>query len=465
MNAPAVLDGKEVRRIVLIALNELSHEIIDDMAAAGKLPNFSRLNRTWTRYTTRSEDRQEWLEPWIQWPTVHTGKPYSEHGLFKLGDAGGLRHEQIWERLSDHGIESCVLGNMNASRGRMTRGTFIPDYWGSPRDVYPPELMPLWRTLSSLIQGHATSKMTPADIVGLLRVMLRAGLPVSAFTDLAWRALGHLVSPKSRWKSAGALDLLMFRLFATLWRRGRFGFGSVFLNAVAHYQHHYWRSYDPAPFSAKVTYPDIGVADDPVSWGYQLYDRILGDVIRMAAAPDTLVIVATALSQVAYTRAEDIGGEHHYRLIDLGAFLTAIGLEPSDGSELMSRDFRLERRNEADQRRAREILEGLTVAGEPLFAVTDLSDHALFVNTRVARQLGEDAWIADAAGHPVAPFARVFRCTAIKSGSHSGDGTAWFSRPMLPPKPETSTIRLGELFEVIVGSLLPAGAARTGSVS
>jgi hypothetical protein len=270
------------------------------------------------------------------------------------------------------------------------------------------------------------------------------------------------VSPKSRWKSAGALDLLVFRIFAALWRRGRFGFGSVFLNAVAHYQHHYWRSYDPAPFAAKVTYPDIAGGDDPITWGYQLYDQILGEIIPMADAPDTLVIVATALSQVPYTSAEEIGGEHHYRLIDLGAFLTAIGLEPSDGSALMSRDFRLQRRDEVHLRRAREILESLTVAGEPLFTVTDLSHHALAVSTRVARQLGDDAWITDASGQPVAPFARMFRCTAVKSGTHSGTGSVWFSRAMVPIlKPEASTIWLGDLFEVIVGSLLPRGVSHT----
>jgi hypothetical protein len=458
MNAPATPGGQEVSKVVLIAMNEVTHPIIEELSAAGKLPNFARLNRTWARYTTTSEDRQEWLEPWIQWPTVHTGKRFCEHGLFKLGDCGGLRHKQIWERLWEHGIESCVIGSMNAARGTMGQGIFIPDWWGSPRDVQPAELLPLWRMLSSLVQEHATSKMTLGEIAMLLRVTVRCGLPISAYTDLAWRMLNYLVSPKSRWKSAGALDLLVFRIFSALWSRGRFGFGSVFLNAVAHYQHHYWRSYDPAPFAAKVTYPDTAAGDDPISWGYTLYDRMLGGIIRLAEPPDTLVIVATGLSQAPYTSAEDIGGEHHYRLIDLGAFLTAVGLEPSDGSALMSRDFRLQPGDEAGLRRAQERLQSLTVAGEQLFTVTELSNQALAVNTRVTRQLGDDAWIADAAGHPVAPFARMFRCTAIKSGFHNGTGTVWFSRAVRPLlKSEASTIWLGQLFEVIVRTLLPPG--------
>jgi hypothetical protein len=456
MNAPTTPDGRDVARVILFELNEVTLAIIEDLAAAGRLPNFARLNRTWTRYATTSEERQEWLEPWIQWPTVHTGKSYSEHGLFKLGDSGTLRHEQIWERLWDHGIESCVIGNMNAARGRMTGGIFIPDWWGSPRDVHPPELLPLWTMLSSLVQGHATAKMTPGDILTLLRVTRRCGLPISAYTDLAWRAAGHLVSRKSRWKSAGALDLLVFRLFSALWKRGRFGFGSVFLNAVAHYQHHYWRSHDPALFASNVSAPDVAVGDDPIKWGYVLYDRIIGEILQMAAAPDVLVIVATGLSQAPYLTAEATGGERHYRVIDLNAFLTAVGLEPADGGALMSRDMRVNCHSEADMRRAQARLQSLMVAGEQLFNVTELSNHALATATRVSRQLPDDAWITDATGHPIAPFARMFQCTAIKSGNHNGVGTAWLSRPVMPSlKSEGGQIWLGELFEMVVGSLTP----------
>jgi hypothetical protein len=289
----------------------------------------------------------------------------------------------------------------------------------------------------------------------LLRATVRCGLPLSAYTDLTWRALNYLAAPKSRWKSAGALDLLVFRIFSALWSRGRFGFGSVFLNAVAHYQHHYWRSYDPTPFAAKITYPDLAAGDDPISWGYALYDRMLKRIIRLADAPDTLVIVATGLSQAPYTGAEEIGGEHHWRLIDLGAFLGAVGLESSEGSALMSRDFRLQPRDENARRTAQERLQGLTVAGEQLFTVTELNNHALAVNTRVTRQLADDAWIADGEGRRVAPFARLFRCAAIKSGFHNGTGTAWFSRAVKPLlESEAKTIWLGELFEVIVESFL-----------
>jgi hypothetical protein len=121
----------------------------------------------------------------------------------------------------------------------------------------------------------------------------------------------------------------------------------------------------------------------------------------------------------------------------------------------MSRDFRLESWDEAARQAAWQRLQSLSVAGEQLFTVTELNNHALAVNTRVTRQVSEDAWISDAEGRPVAPFARMFRCTAIKSGFHNGTGTVWFSRPVSSLLTSVgSTIWLGELFDVIVGSLL-----------
>ena len=34
---------------------------------------------------TKAELIYENLEPWIQWPSVHTGKTYDEHKIFRLG--------------------------------------------------------------------------------------------------------------------------------------------------------------------------------------------------------------------------------------------------------------------------------------------------------------------------------------------------------------------------------------------
>jgi len=44
---------------------------------------------------TLSEEVYEHIEPWIQWVSVHTGKSYAEHKVFRLGDAPGSGLEQI----------------------------------------------------------------------------------------------------------------------------------------------------------------------------------------------------------------------------------------------------------------------------------------------------------------------------------------------------------------------------------
>ncbi|TMK26141.1 MAG: hypothetical protein E6G62_03120, partial [Actinobacteria bacterium] len=73
------------RRLVLIEFNELSPALIDELMRAGKLPTFARFFAQSQVFTTDAGEKPPNLEPWIQWPTVHSGLPFSDHGIFSLG--------------------------------------------------------------------------------------------------------------------------------------------------------------------------------------------------------------------------------------------------------------------------------------------------------------------------------------------------------------------------------------------
>ena len=73
-------------------------------------------------------------------------------------------------------------------------------------------------------------------------------------------------------------------------------FSTFFLNSTAHFQHAHWRNMDPTPFKLKPTDADQAEYQHAVRYGYEEMDRIVADIL--AAAPrDTVVILATALSQ------------------------------------------------------------------------------------------------------------------------------------------------------------------------
>ena len=73
------------RRLLLVELNELNIDVAREYIEAGlALPNFVRLFSQETRDTT-SETEYQLLEPWIQWPSVHTGKAFDEQTILNVG--------------------------------------------------------------------------------------------------------------------------------------------------------------------------------------------------------------------------------------------------------------------------------------------------------------------------------------------------------------------------------------------
>ena len=64
--------------MILVELNEINFDVVKKYISAGSSFRASSLLDTGF-ITTTSEQKYEELEPWIQWPSVHTGRAYSDH--------------------------------------------------------------------------------------------------------------------------------------------------------------------------------------------------------------------------------------------------------------------------------------------------------------------------------------------------------------------------------------------------
>src|SRR4029079_19328023 len=115
--------------VIMIELNELSPPLMERFIHAGELPNFARFRREAEVYTTDAGEEPPFLEPWIQWVTVHTGLPYKEHKVVSLGDGHKLLPPRLWDVLSEHGHASWVCGSMNPGYRPGLRGLLLPDPW------------------------------------------------------------------------------------------------------------------------------------------------------------------------------------------------------------------------------------------------------------------------------------------------------------------------------------------------
>ena len=91
-------------------------------------------------------------------------------------------------------------------------------------------------------------------------------------------------------------------------------FSTLFLNAGAHIQHHYF--FNAVPLKNKVPFknPDWYLAsdEDPMADALKLYDRIVGDYFSMRGIE---VALATGLAQKPYERID-----FYYRLKTMESF-------------------------------------------------------------------------------------------------------------------------------------------------
>jgi hypothetical protein len=278
-----VIVNKKYKKVVQLELNEISYDIISQLIhTKNSLPSFSYINNNWKYLQTVSETEYSNIEPWIQWVTVHTGKTLEEHEIFHLSDAHKLKFPQIWETLSQHSIASGIVGSMNVTRGKTNGGIFIPDPWAQHNDTFPKELAPLWEVIASKAQQHATCKKTSvSQLLQVHKICKKLGVSKKMYLLIIQQLIQQKFNPKKKSKLAAIFDLFLAEIFNNVFRTTDYGFYTLFVNAIAHYQHHYWRAFDKRPFSPDIRYGDINSEDDPISYGYKIYDKILEKKLNM----------------------------------------------------------------------------------------------------------------------------------------------------------------------------------------
>ena len=449
------------KKVIQLELNELSIDVIREMCAAGELPNFNHLLAQWHRRTTTSEEKYELIEPWIQWVTAHTGKSFAAHQVFRLGDLSHLRYQQTWEVLSEQGLSCCVIGSMNTTRGSMDKGFFLPDPWGNEEDVYPPDLRPLWNFIRLNVRDH-NQKGTVSKYAKAIISIIRQWLPLPFLMKLATQVVSQKLSLQPTWKLASLFDEFLFAIFEKQLRQGH-SFYTIFLNSVAHYQHHYWRNHNPGIFNSEIQSPGISTDDDPVRYGYQVYDKLLGRVMNLADS-DTLIVVASGLSQVPYVAKEDSGGLCYYRLIDHAAFLEAMEINHKKIKPLMSRDWLVYFEDESSAEHYLLILKNLITNGTPLFNVSKHSSHSVFVETNFADPIDPLTCIYDPARRKQVVFGTHFMLTAIKSGHHRSEGL-FFSSARVFANDRSTHFPLSRLHDLTVSNFLESTTSPNDSLT
>lgn len=404
--------------MVFLEINEFSPALLNQAALELKTDNIRKLLQMQRSETEAIEKEERFgLDPWVQWVSIHTGLPATTHKVDHLGDVPQLNHKQIWESISEMGFNVGVWGAMNASKGSAKNcDFFFPDPWTFSERAYPPELNQLLG-----IARYYSKNYLDLSYFQLLKEALRLSAfclrpkIMSALIPIAPTVMIHLIK-------YGPREYLLFLLFdlvnATLFRKyykaSRSDFAIVFLNSIAHLQHHKWTS--ESRLSEEMTI------------GFRLLDKILG--IIFSAVPESLPIVAiNSFSQVcAFEKREFL-----YRQKNPSKFLELVGIKFLRLEQAMTNDGHVFFSNETERNSAAKLLNDITVGGQKAFHVDTniLTPLQLFFQFVLWEQIDPNAQLV--ANSKQFNFFELFEEVARRSGTHIPNGDI-FARGIVLPK-------------------------------
>jgi hypothetical protein len=418
----------------MLEFNELCPSLMTEFIEEGHLPNFKKLRDSSAIFTSEAKERAPYLEPWIQWINVHTGVPFSEHGVEHLGESEKVKQPALWDLISEAGGKVWICGSMNVHCTSSVTGDLLPDPWTAEEMTRPAELLTYNRFVRKQVQEHsnATAKFAKSDYLKFVSFMMSHGL--SSYTVKT--AIKQILSERKngmRWRRAFILDLLQFDVFEHIYRKESPSFSTFFLNSTAHMQHVYWRNMQPELFQIKPTEKEQKEYSTAILEGYIHMDKLVERMLNLIG-DDATVIFATAISQQPYLLFEGKGGKRIYRPYDIAAFARWAGVKNLKASNpVMAEQFWLEFNSPEDCAAAAKVIEAITLDGETAFKTPQVEGPALFTGFNIRREIQKGSILASpAAGVSAEFFEQLYAIEGMKSGMHHPDGLLWMRDPRIP---------------------------------
>jgi hypothetical protein len=409
----------ENRGLTLVELNEFNVPLLERAASELALPNLQAL-LTLPRAQLWTADRDDsgFLEPWAQWVSIHTGQPASQHLIEHLGDVPDLAFSQIWETLGRSGVTTGVWGVMNGAR-REAPGCryFLPDPWTFSEHAHPATLTDLLALPRYLATHYLKISKRQVARLGMRFIRCLAqqigwGTVVRNLAALLPEIMRH--GPQ-HFLFIASFEYLSVRAMLRQEQAAGTDVRIVFLNSLAHLQHHYW------------TQGAVGITPQ-LAHGFRLVDKMIG-LLMGAAGPGGALLVTNGLSQ---RNTNDEPPWILYRPIDPVEFLRAAGMIFEQVQPLMSYDahvfFADAARADAAERALREARTG----DRPLLWVQRTHPTKLFYRIDFS-DVALPQQSVEINGRSL-QFARYFEKIVQRTGRHDPNGVAFARGLALPDR-------------------------------
>ncbi len=321
---------------IIIQFNEANFDLIEKYVLNHNLPGFKKILDLKSKINTFSEQEYSYLEPWIQWYSFYTGKTYSEHKVFHLGDCNLYDHEIFTEEFAKKDKAVGIFGSMNLKYSQRYK-IFLPDAWTNTKTDKSYSSILVSKVLKQIINKNTNLRISLFDIIGILMMV---GIPKNFYEFK--KIFDSLVAfiKKDRTRLASLFDCFFLNYSLRRLKRNNLNLSLIFLNGFAHIQHHFMLS---SKF-VEGNNPDWYIKSeiDPIYEALKIYDETFYSILNEYSNQYEFWII-TGLTQQPYRKPKV-----YWRLKDPAnviEYFTGVKLEVN---KRMSRDFELLIANKED---------------------------------------------------------------------------------------------------------------------
>lgn len=422
--------------MLIVQFNEVNFDIVRKYGHS-ELPHLLQFIEELKEVKTSSECEYENLEPWIQWVSFYVGKPYKDHKVFHLGEYNEVSEEDLFFLAEKKGKRTGIFGSMNHPGTK--DAYYLPDPWSSNEPSPEADIRSFHEIIRFIVNKNAGLSIPWQLLPKLIRVFLSIRLNLKY--KIAFYLLGAVLR-RDRAVLAGCLDVLLLCFAITKFKSKKLDLAAVFLNGVAHIQHHYMLSSPKIDGSNPDWY--IRKDKDPLLACLKVYES----AFQTLARENITVSIITGLSQkpvrtpVIYWRFVD-----HYHVIERVCD-RVLSVQPR-----MSRDFHV---YFEDVEQAIEGAQALkkchvqTQDGEQqAFGFVKQIDNSVFA-TFIYSGIEDDVILCS--GHARIPLKKQIRFVASKNAEHQQQG--WAFLPQEDPFRDQDKVTIWDLknrFEKYLG--------------
>ena len=351
--------------MIIIQFNEAIKDLIKKYSKKYNLVNLNSIIEKST--ITHSEKVYENLEPWIQWTSFYSSKNFDNHRVHKLGDYK-FDKDNIFVKLADQNKKVGIFCSMNQFYYKKFE-YYIPDPWSNERSDGKFFSDSLKKISSYLINRNSSLSLPKTTLFNL--IYLLSMLPLSSIIYIALNGFISLLK-KDRARLAGLFDYFLFKLSIKIHKTKNLDVSSIFLNGLAHVQHHYLHSSEFINSKNPNWY--INSSKDPIRDILIYYEKIFYDLNKSR----TDYLIVTGLGQEILHKPE-----YYWRFKDHTKIFKKLLPEINHNCiPKMSRDFYLYFNDYNGAKNAEKILKSYTYLNNnihvPIFEYLDTKENSLF---------------------------------------------------------------------------------------